>query len=108
MEEDAGGEFEPDMPDPGPAGYLLGHLWSVGPTQGDQPLTHGELRHYQENVGVVLTPWECSMLRRLSGEYLSESHKARRETCPAPFKESTDEHRLRAARLERNMSKFLD
>lgn len=107
MEESAGGYFEPDMPDPGAAAYLLGHLWAAGPTLGDQVLTQGELRHYQENTGIRLTPWECNTLRRLSGEYLSESCKAKDSDCPPPFAESADAQRLRRAQVRRKLSRFL-
>lgn len=95
------------MPPPGAAAYLIRHLWAAGPTFGDQVLTNGELRDYQANAGIQLTPWECETLRRLSGEYLSESHKARQIDCPQPFTESADAQRLRQARTARNMDEFL-
>lgn len=108
MEEAAGGYFEPDMPDAGAAAYLLGHLWSAGPTLGDQQLTHGELRNYQENEGIRLTPWECGTLRRLSGEYLDASHQAREADCPPPYAESTDAKRLLRNRVKAKLRSFLD
>ena len=107
MEAAAGGDFEPDMPDPGAAAYPLQHFWSAGPTLGEQALTHGELQHYQENTGIRLTPWECGTLRRLSGEYLGESHRAREANCPPPFEESTDAPRLQTLVLERSLDQFL-
>jgi len=108
MEVDAGGDFEPDMPDPGAAVYLLRHFWAAGPTFGEQMLTNGELRDYQENAGIRLTPWECETLRRLSSAYLSESHKAREADCAPPFTDSTDAQRLHQAELNRKMDTFLD
>lgn len=107
MEITAGGDFEPDMPDAGAAAYLLQHFWAAGPTFGDQVLTHGELKNYQENEGIRLTPWECATLRSMSGAYLSESHRARDRDCPPPFGESSDAQRLRQAELERKMDIFL-
>lgn len=107
MEVDAGGFFEPDMPDPGAAAYLLGHFWAAGPTLGDQMLTQGELRHYQDNAGITLSPWECQTLRRMSAEYLAESQKARDPDHPPPFAESSDAQRLRQAELDRKMDIFL-
>lgn len=108
MEFDAGGFFEPDMPDPGAAAYLLRHFWAVGPTEGDQTLTHAELRHYQENEGTRLTPWECDTLRAMSGAYLGESFKARERDCPPPYADSSDAQRLRKVRVREKLRKFLD
>lgn len=108
MQDAAGSDFEPDMPDAGAAAYLLRHFWAAGPTAGEHVLTHGELRHYQENEGIRLTPWECDTLRSMSGAYLSESHKARAPDCPPPYEESTDAQRLRQAELERKMDLFLN
>ena len=95
------------MPDPGDAAYLLQHLWSVGPTNGDSAIDDGDLRNYQENMGITLNPWECRTLRRLSLDCLSESHKASKPDCPPPFAESTDAARLRQAEHDRDMDLFL-
>lgn len=108
MEAAAGGEFEPDMPDPGPAAYLIRHLWAAGPTLGDQVLTNSELRDYQANAGIQLSPWECETLRRLSGEYLGQTQKAREQDSPPPFAESSDAKRLQKARVKAKLRKFLD
>lgn len=94
------------MPDIGAAGYLLAHLWKAGPTMGDQSITNGEMRHYQDNAGISLSPWECSTLKRLSSDYLNESHRATKRDCEPPFKESTDAARLRDADLERDLDTF--
>lgn len=80
---------EPQYPDPGPASYLLAHLWEIGPTEaagaGEGPISQSEIRAWQENMGVELHPWEVSLLRRLSGEYLSQSQKSTNPACPPPF-----------------------
>ena len=107
MEGVAGGVFEPDMPDAGPAAYLLAHFWAAGPTLGDQALTQGELWHYQENAGVTLSPWECQTLRLMSKSYINEQHNARTPACAPPFTESTDAQRLKQAELDRKMDVFL-
>lgn len=99
-------EFEPDMPDIGNTGYLLAHLWRAGPTLGDSSVTHTELGYYQHNMGICLSPWECETLRRLSIEYLNESHRATKRDCEAPFKESTDAARLKAAQMQRDLDTF--
>lgn len=107
MRDAAGSDFEPDMPDAGAAAYLLGHFWAAGPTVGEHALTQAELRHYQDNTGITLSPWECQTLRSMSGAYLSESFKAREPDCPPPFTESTDAQRLRQVELDRKLSTFL-
>lgn len=49
------------------------------------PLTWADLNEYQNAVGVGLTPWELRLLRRLSSDYLRESHKAKAHDAPAPW-----------------------
>lgn len=99
-------DFEPDMPDPGDAAYLLAHFWRAGPTEGDRAITSGELRHYQTNMGIELSPWECEVLRRLSLDYLGESHRASKADCQPPFTESTDHRRIHAAEMRWKMDLF--
>jgi hypothetical protein len=36
-------------------------------------------------TGVDVLPWEARLIRRLSGEFLSQSHKAEKPDCPAPW-----------------------
>jgi hypothetical protein len=70
--------------------YLIGYLLEIGPTvaagMGAGPITHGELRAWMDNIGIELEPWECRLLRRLSGDYLAESRKAEKADCPAPWR----------------------
>lgn len=104
-------DFEPMMPEPGSAAYLLGHFWDVGPTKGDTVIDHAELRMYQENMGVQLSPWECKTLRRLSIEYLNESHRATKAEANGtpPFEEAKNEAAiLQQAALRRKMRAFLE
>ena len=109
MTDDASDEeFEPDMPEPGDAEYLLSHFWEVGPTEGDAAITSTVLRNHQENMGITLSPWECKTLRRLSIDYLNESHRATKRDCPPPFGDSSDAERLRQAELQRKLDTFLD
>lgn len=89
LKDEAGDEdFKPDMPPPGAAEYLLVHFARVGPSIGDKAITFGEIRNYQQAVGIALTPWECLTLRRLSNDYLNESHRATKRDCPAPWQEA--------------------
>ncbi len=81
--------FEPEMP-PVDAVHIVSYLFEIGPTMtgsmGAGPLTHGELRAYQENTGIDLSVWEVSTLVRLSKEYLSEASRATKRDCEAPWK----------------------
>lgn len=91
----------PDMPDRGDAGYVVDLLWEVGPTMsggmGEGPLTHGELYAYQQNTGIQLSEWEATTLRRLSLEYMNESHRATKRDCPAPWQSEEYEDAMRVA-----------
>lgn len=104
-------DFTPEMPDPGAAAYLLGHFWAVGPTVGDSQITQGELRHYQDNEGITLSPWECATMRRLSIEHMNESQRATKRDCKAPWQ--SDEYlavdKVAAARrLEESMRELTE
>jgi len=81
-------DYQPEMP-PVDAEYLLTYLWEIGPTMAaggyPGPITHEELRSWQANTGIELEPWEVRFLRRLSGEYIAESHRAEKADCPAPW-----------------------
>ena len=81
--------YRPDMP-PVSAEYLLGYLWEMGPTMAaggyPGPITHEELRAWQANTGITLQPWELRFMRRLSHEYLAESHAAEKPDRPAPWR----------------------
>jgi hypothetical protein len=82
-------DYQPEMP-PVDAEYLIAYLFEVGPTMAaggyPGPLTHEELRAWMDLTGIDLEPWEVRFLRRLSGDYLAESHRAEKRDCPAPVK----------------------
>lgn len=65
-----------DLPDPGPAAYLLDHLMSVGPLAKGEPLSFSEIAAWRDLTGVVLNPWESEMLKALSAAYGSEFYAA--------------------------------
>jgi hypothetical protein len=107
-------DYEPDMPPAEGVGYLLGYLWEVGPTMaagmGAGPVTHTELRAWQANTGIELAPWEARILRRLSHDYLAESHAAEKPDRAAPWQaiEVVIDHAAVAERMKqsiRNMMK---
>lgn len=85
-----GAAYEPDMPEVR-AEHLLSYLFEVGPTMSSGgypgPLTHEELRSWQDLVGIELQPWEVRFLRRLSCEYIAEGYRAQKVDCPAPARE---------------------
>lgn len=69
--------------------YLLDYLYEVGPVlqggMGPVPLTHGELRDWQLNVGLSLAPREIRMLHRLSLEYLIQAQQSTKPECLPPY-----------------------
>jgi hypothetical protein len=85
-----GEDFDPDMPPVDAAGYLLNYFFEVGPTMAaggyPGPITHQELRAWMDLTGIQLRPWEARMLRRLSLEYLDQSHKSEKLHCRPPWK----------------------
>jgi hypothetical protein len=86
-------DYQPEMP-PVDAVYLIGHLFDVGPVvgtgMGGVALRSEHLIPWQKETGVTLTVWEARTLRRLSADYLAESHKATAIDAVAPWEESPD------------------
>lgn len=87
--------------------YLSRVFFEVGPTlqsgMGPAPLSHQELRSYQDNVGLVLSPWEVRTLRRLSAEWIGEAQRAEAHDATPPWTpELTPEHRAQVAERVRN------
>lgn len=69
---------------------LLDYFFDVGPVvgtgMGGVPLRSEHLSAWQTETGTRLQSWEARALRRLSGEYLSESHRAEKLGCEPPWK----------------------
>lgn len=82
-----GGEIE--MPPFDEGAYLIGYLYELGPTvaagMGAGPVTFAEMAAWQATRGFELEPWEARLLRRLSVDYLAESHRATQRDCPPPW-----------------------
>lgn len=80
----------PELPPIEAGAYLVGYLLDVGPTvsgaMGAGPVTSKELMAWCEETGIRLQPWEAQFIRRLSGEYLTELHRAEKRDCDAPWK----------------------
>jgi len=81
--------FFPELPPLDAAAHLIGYLFEVGPMQaqgmGLGPISHSEIRAWQETSGIDLQPWEARFLRKLSGEYVAEVHEAEKQDRPAPW-----------------------
>lgn len=77
----------PELPPQGAAGYLIAHLWEIGPTTGEGPITHGEIAAWQANMGIELQPWESLLLRRLSLDHLGQSQLSTKVDCIPPWGE---------------------
>lgn len=96
--------IDPVMPEIS-AEYLVNYLMEIGPTMpgsGD-PLTHSELRAWQENTGIELNAWQVRLLRRLSSEYASEIIKSTKPEAKPPFGEL-----YRSPKLSEKLDAFLD
>ena len=82
-----GGEIE--MPPCDEGEYLIAYLYELGPTvaadMGAGPVTFAEMAAWQAARGFELEPWEARLLRRLSVDYLAESHRATERNCPPPW-----------------------
>lgn len=80
--------IEPMMPPVPPAPYL-DWLLELGPTEaagmGVVAVGWRTIDAWCSRTGVDLAPWEARLLRRLSGEWLAESDRARKPDCPAPW-----------------------
>lgn len=87
--------------------YLTRVFFVDGPAlssgMGQYPLTQQELESLQRNTGLELNPWEVRTLRRLSAEWLAESHKAESDDCPAPYTDLSEERRRDVAKHIRNL-----
>lgn len=74
--------------------YLVEILIEVGPVQstgfGVEAVTEERLRAWQDNRHIELPPWEITMVRRLSQEYIRASAEAEEPGAPAPYKSNID------------------
>lgn len=99
-----GKDYQPPLPPLEGGEYLLGYLFEIGPALagglGPAPLTHGELRAWQDNTGIALMPWEARLLRRLSLEYVAASQAATERNAPPPWRPDDDGRPLPTAAQE--------
>jgi hypothetical protein len=71
------------------AQHIVNYLFEIGPVMsggmGTVQISNTELQDWQRNIGITLNPWEARFIRKLSADYQSESHRAAKEGCPAPW-----------------------
>jgi hypothetical protein len=70
--------------------YLIAWFEDVGPAMGGgmgpAPLSHAEIRAWQQNVGLAITPWEARALREMSRAYVGQLAISDAVDCPPPYK----------------------
>jgi hypothetical protein len=103
---------EPSYPPISACDYLIGYLFEVGPIMsggmGNAPLSHSEIRAWQDNTGTVLNAWEARLLRGLSRAYLGAVSDAEQPNCPPPWGDSRDAANIHQAELQRKIDTFLN
>lgn len=88
--------LEPNIPDAGIAAYLVKYLFEVGPVfasdTGRGPITWSEINAWMHTTGRMLQTWECTLLRRLSSDYLGAAMDATDPACPAPYSDQPSQN----------------
>lgn len=81
--------IEPAMPS-NPLPHIVEWLIEMGITEatgmGPAPLSWREIEAWQRASAIELSPWEASLIRKLSIAYIGEGAKAESENCPAPWR----------------------
>lgn len=100
-------DYYPEMP-PCESRYLLGYLmFDLGPSFAAGSMGPGqpelELAAWQSNTGIVLSPWESRVLKRLSLEYVTYLHEYAKPDCPPPWQEIEEEDRFALAKRVKSM-----
>lgn len=98
MRRDRGEGFEPEMPEPGGAAYLLRYLFEFGPVlSGPAEVSHQEIESWARLKRIPLTPWEAGTLRQLSRDYLVQARTSEEPQAPAPWKSDSEQQAEYAA-----------
>lgn len=88
FDEMKAGKVSPPMP-PNPSPHFILWFTELGMVEatgmGSAPLSWQEIRAWQDNVGVRLSPWQARMMRSLSIAYLAQKGKSELTTDPAPW-----------------------
>ena len=64
--------------------WLINILFEIG-----AGLSYRDIKDFMEVTGVILSQEECSMLKGLSDQYMSQYSKSRDKKCPAPYRPKT-------------------
>lgn len=70
------------------ASYILDYLFDLGITEGDKPLSHGEIESWQHNMAIELQPFEARFIKRLSVAYLHASHEMKSIDAETPWEDA--------------------
>lgn len=104
--------YMPEMPPLDDGGYLVGYLLEIGPVQasgmGQGPISHESILAWQTLTGIELQPWEARALRRLSGEYLSEQHRAEKLGVEPPWKPEGEEIKREQTALQQSLRALVE
>ena len=94
------------------AAYLVDYLLDAGTFStsgmGRTPLSHIEIRAWQQNVGLDLSPWEASTLRILSVEYVASAQAAEEPDCKPPLADAAEVKAMQVADINSKLDQFLD
>lgn len=94
---------------PPESNYLLEMLFEVGPVMpvgmGNGAITEQELRAFQDNQGISLTWWECSILRMLSREYANQLGLTGKSE-PRPYVSAAEMDEERRKKIAEAMQKW--
>lgn len=61
----------------------IGPIGGVG--MGPTPLGWGDIATWQTLSGNEVDPWEARTLMRLSRDFVTQMHRSKESTCPAPY-----------------------
>lgn len=95
-------EWTPAQPPTLVGRFLIDWLWEAGPTSpggmGAAAVTWGELREWADSTGIDPLPWQLRIMRRLSQDFVNESHAATKADAKEPW---DTQERIRATELQR-------
>ena len=79
--------------------YLIGWWLEIGPTMlagmGEGPISWAEIATWQQLTATKLEIWEAQAIRRLSREFLSQQHDAKKPNCPSPLAAAAEQAEVR-------------
>lgn len=100
----------PELP-PNPLPYITDWLFEIGPVvsdgMGSAEISWRDFVAWQTISGVTLMPWEASLLKRLSAEFLAEMHEAKNIDRPAPWVSEVERNREAISRKVSNAFKAM-